>query len=167
MKPNNSTPIAAGTGSPVVAISIRQPWAWLVVHGGKDIENRTWPTRFRGRVLVHASKGMTRDEWAETYFAVAEIDSGLADRMPRPDQIERGGIVGEIEIVDCVAASSSKWFGGPFGFVLRNPKALPFQPCKGALGFFRPFGLGVAGTQLQGPCREPAIRQVSLMENPH
>jgi len=130
-------PLAAQAGS-AVALSIRQPWAWLIVHGGKDIENRSWPTRFRGRVLVHASKGMTRDEWAETYFAVAEIDSALADRMPRPDQIERGGIVGEIEIVDCVSDSTSKWFGGPFGFVLRNPKPIPFHPCNGALGFFRP-----------------------------
>jgi len=45
------------------AISIRQPWAWLIVNGYKDIENRSWPTKFRGRVLIHASKGMTRAEY--------------------------------------------------------------------------------------------------------
>ncbi len=49
------------------ALSIRQPWAWLILHGGKDIENRDWATRFRGRVLIHASKGMTRDEWGDAW----------------------------------------------------------------------------------------------------
>ncbi|MEI3544750.1 MAG: ASCH domain-containing protein [Alphaproteobacteria bacterium] len=37
-------------------LSIRQPWAWLIVNGYKDIENRTWPTHFRGKVLIHAGK---------------------------------------------------------------------------------------------------------------
>jgi ASCH domain-containing protein len=37
-------------------ISIRQPWASLIVSGAKDVENRTWPTRYRGPVLVHASQ---------------------------------------------------------------------------------------------------------------
>ena len=44
------------------ALSIRQPWAWLIVHGRKDIENRSWRTKFRGRFLVHAAQGMTRRE---------------------------------------------------------------------------------------------------------
>lgn len=37
------------------AITIKQPWASLIVHGIKDIENRTWLTHFRGRVLIHAA----------------------------------------------------------------------------------------------------------------
>jgi ASCH domain len=37
------------------ALPIRQPYAWLIVNGHKDIENRAWPTKFRGRVLIHAS----------------------------------------------------------------------------------------------------------------
>jgi hypothetical protein len=45
-----------GTGGPAVCLSIRQPWAWLVAHGWKNIENRTWPTGFRGRFLIHAAK---------------------------------------------------------------------------------------------------------------
>ncbi|HDU8694716.1 TPA: ASCH domain-containing protein, partial [Morganella morganii subsp. morganii] len=40
------------------AISIRQPWAWLIVNGHKDIENRSWRTKYRGQVLVHASQGV-------------------------------------------------------------------------------------------------------------
>lgn len=120
------------------ALSIRQPWAWMIMHAGKDIENRDWPTRFRGRVLIHASKGMTRDEWAEAWaFASGSgatykaVQAGL-----RSDTVERGGIVGSVEIVDCVTSSLSRWFMGDYGFVLRNPILLPFMPMRGALGFF-------------------------------
>ena len=38
------------------ALSIRQPWAWLIVAGYKDVENRTWATDFRGRIYVHAGQ---------------------------------------------------------------------------------------------------------------
>ena len=47
----------------MLALSIRQPWASLILKAGKDIENRDWPTKFRGRILIHAAKGCTRDEW--------------------------------------------------------------------------------------------------------
>ncbi len=36
-------------------LSIRQPYAWAVVHGIKDIENRSWRTHYRGPLLIHAS----------------------------------------------------------------------------------------------------------------
>jgi hypothetical protein len=117
------------------AISIRQPWAWLILNAGKDIENRRWPTRLRGRVLIHAAKGMTEEEYDD---ASGFVEFNVDERMVLPDMktLERGGIVGEVEIVDCVTASGSPWFCGPFGFVLRNPRPLPFRPCRGALGFF-------------------------------
>lgn len=41
---------------PRAAISIRAPWWWLISHGGKDIVNRSWRTRYRGPVLIHASQ---------------------------------------------------------------------------------------------------------------
>lgn len=122
---------------PEYALSIRQPWAWLILHAGKDIENRTWPTRFRGRVLIHASKGMTRDEYAMAWqFADSVRDQHI--ELPPFESLERGGIVGEVEIVGCVVRSTSEWFVGYYGFELSNPKPLPFMPCRGALGFFRP-----------------------------
>ena len=40
------------------AISIRQPWAWLIVNGYKDVENRTWYTSHRGPLLICASKAL-------------------------------------------------------------------------------------------------------------
>ena len=122
----------------MIALSIRQPWAWMILHGGKDIENRTWPTKVRGRVLVHAGKGMTHEEWGAAWeFAFGSgagakaFEAGVTSKT-----VERGGIVGSIEIVDCVKRSDSRWFVGDYGFVLRDPQVLPFSPFKGALGFF-------------------------------
>jgi hypothetical protein len=117
----------------MIALSIRQPWAWLILHAGKDIENRNWPTKFRGRVLMHASKGMTRDE----YDGAMLFSFGRTTAKPAcMDALPRGGIVGSVEIVDCVQRSSSAWFVGDYGFVLRDPQVLPFTPWKGRLGFF-------------------------------
>jgi len=123
-----------------IALSVRQPWAWLIANGHKDIENRNWPTKFRGRVLIHASMAMSYDE----YDACVIFCSGLPvkiTKFPLFEQLkfERGVIVGEAEMVDCVEQSDSPWFVGQYGFVLRNQKVItPFQPCKGKLGFFRP-----------------------------
>lgn len=114
------------------AISVRQPWAWLIVNGHKDIENRSWPTHQRGKVLIHAAKSMTRKEYNE-----CRMYSELCGVMIPPfENLQRGGIVGEATITDCVATSSSPWFFGKYGFVLTEQKPLPFRALKGQLGFF-------------------------------
>lgn len=117
-------------------LSIRQPWAWLIVNGHKDIENRTWSTRFRGEVLIHASKGMTRDEYEQASHFAFHVHGGCDLGLPSFEMLERGGIVGVAEIVDCVSQSGSRWFVGEYGFVLRNASPLPFAPMRGMLGFF-------------------------------
>ena len=119
---------------PAKCLSVRQPWAWLIVNGHKDIENRDWPTRLRGRILIHAGKAMTRDDYeaCQIFMAAQSIDVQLPDF----DSLPRGGIVGEVVITDCVSASESPWFVGRFGFVLANAKVNTFMPYKGQLGFF-------------------------------
>jgi hypothetical protein len=112
------------------ALSIRQPWAWLIVNGYKDIENRDWPTRFRGPVLIHAGKAMDPDDYEAIRDYWPEVP------LPPIETLERGGIVGQCEIVGCVTRSASKWFFGPYGFVIQNAKPLPFRPLPGKLGFF-------------------------------
>ncbi len=121
---------------PRYALSIRQPWAWAIINAGKDIENRDWPTRFRGPVCIHASKGIgsRHDFYSARNFITDEIRQ---KSPPEPEGIARGGIIGVAEIVDCVEASESPWFFGRYGFVLRNARPVPFIPVKGALGFFR------------------------------
>lgn len=119
------------------ALCIRQPWAWLIVHAGKTIENRDWPTAKRGRVLVHASKQMTRREYAEVFEYLENVHGlAAAAKLPKFEDLPRGGIVGMVEIVDCVRECTSPWFFGKFGFVMARPIPLPFRPWKGALGFF-------------------------------
>lgn len=117
-------------------LSIRQPWAHLIINGGKDIENRDWPTRVRGRVLVHASRGMTRREYDDVFWMLRRAQLVAHQPLPRIGALERGGIIGSVEIIDCVRASPSPWFVGSYGFVLRDPQPLPFRPLKGQLGFF-------------------------------
>ncbi len=111
------------------ALSIMQPWAWLIVAGHKDIENRTWRTSFRGSVLIHAGKKFDGPDDAQEWDW---------PQIERPCDFDMGGIVGEAEIVGCVTESRSPWFRGPFGFLIRNARPLPFRPCRGALGFFTP-----------------------------
>ncbi len=117
-------------------ISIRQPWASLIVSGVKDVENRTWSTRYRGPVLIHASQ---------------RADSITSDELERrfgldpPSAPALGGILGVAEIVDCVQLHPSKWYAGEYvdrhgerrnhwALVLRNARTLPFVACKGQLG---------------------------------
>lgn len=97
-------------------LSIRQPWAYLITRGPKDIENRNWPTKYRGPVLIHASLHLDRQ---------ACIEHGV-----EPAELQTGGVVGIADIVDCVTRHRSKWFQGPYGFV----RALPFAEWRGALG---------------------------------
>lgn len=116
------------------ALSIRQPWAWLIVNGYKDVENRVWKTHVRGRVLIHASASCSLSEYKLVQEFVRRIRPDIT--VPPFGYFSRGGIVGEAEIVDCVSESNSPWFFGPYAFVLRNAKPLPFKPYRGALKFF-------------------------------
>lgn len=112
------------------ALSIRQPWAWLILKGYKDIENRNWFTKKRGRIFIHASLQFDYAGHAEVQKRFPHI------KMPAPAFFAVGGIVGEVTIKDCVNRSTSPWFFGKYGFVLENAKELPLTPCKGKLGFF-------------------------------
>lgn len=121
---------------PPLALSVRQPWAYAIIHQDKDHENRAWgrAPSFRGRVAIHASSGMTPGEYDE---ARDYIDTHCyTSPTPDPAALFRGGIIGSVEIVDWVSESDSWWFMGPRALVLRDPRPCPFVPCKGALGFF-------------------------------
>lgn len=127
------------------ALSICQPWAWLIVNGYKDVENRTWRTKFRGDVLIHASQKFDR---AGFLWVLANTDVGL-DMPPIFTFTNEvgflGGIVGRAVITDChdrdhgshiPGLGESQWFSGPFGFVLKDAKPMPFRAMRGRLGFF-------------------------------
>lgn len=135
------------------ALSVKQPWAWLICNGYKDIENRNWATDYRGEFLIHASKNLDQTmlkllmRWSE---GMSLDISGFLSLNSRPDLMELarkfretevvnvGGIVGKSELIDCVTGSSSPWFKGKYGFVLQNSQPLPYLPCRGMLSFFEP-----------------------------
>ncbi|WP_339889815.1 ASCH domain-containing protein [uncultured Flavobacterium sp.] len=90
------------------ALSIKQPWASLIAHGIKDIENRTWKTHFRGRIYIHASakdfgslsQALNQQQWDKT------IQNWNSDYFPdRP----LSAIIGEVDIIDCVINHPSIW----------------------------------------------------------
>lgn len=119
------------------ALSIRQPWAHLIIHHGKNIENRTWHTKFRGRFLVHASKGMTKAEYIAAIDVLVHVASAdILKRLPMMEDLQRGGIVGSVELVDSLDSSPSPWYMGQKALVLQNPQELPFTPYRGQLGFY-------------------------------
>lgn len=102
----------------MMALSIRQPWAWLIVSGHKDIENRSWATTRRGEILIHAGAQLDRaahDALVAGRHPVTGRPSKLGLLYPA-NRIELGGIVGMAEIVGCVASSESEWFVGEHGF---------------------------------------------------
>jgi hypothetical protein len=112
------------------ALSVQQPWAWLIVNGYKDIENREWSTKKQGIVLVHTGQKFDREgyDWIRREFP--EIP------MPEPNKFQRGGIVGQMRITGCVTSSPSDWFFGRFGFTLADATPCEFRPYKGELKFF-------------------------------
>ena len=116
------------------ALSIRQPWAWLVVNGWKNIENRECRFSHRGPLLIHAASWMTQADYDACRIFVDGICDDLA--IPAPGDLERGGIVGEVVVLDCVASHSSSWFTGPFGLVLDEACACPKIPWRGMPGLF-------------------------------
>lgn len=116
------------------ALSVLQPWAWLLACGHKDIENRDWQPhnyglKFRGPFLIHTGLKFDGEDDANDW---------PYRNIERPEHFDRGGIVGVAEIMDVVTESKSPWFFGKYGLVIRNARPLPFRPCVGQLGFFRP-----------------------------
>lgn len=124
---------------PSKALSIRQPWAWAILHAGKRIENRSRRFHYRGLICLHVSL------YEPTPIDLADFTAVWRESVPDPLQrlsqtalgeFARGGIVGTAEIVDVVEQSDSPWFFGPYGLVLENVRPIEFIPAKGALGIF-------------------------------
>lgn len=115
-------------------ISILQPYAWLIVNGFKDIENRGWHTRFRGHILIHAGKRYSRrdhEEFEQDLYVDFDI------QLPPFGQMQLGGIVGSATMTDCVREHPSRWKqDGSWGFVLTDTCLRQFTAYRGQLGIF-------------------------------
>ena len=130
------------------ALSVWQPWAWLLVHGhehenGKRIENRAWTTTNVGCwVLIHASKypalastqsGMSKNLQRQMFLSLRACErAGLPlEHLPTLSRLRFGGIVGAVYISQCVEASDSPWFTGPYGLETGDAFPVPFSPTPG------------------------------------
>ena len=116
------------------ALSIRQPWAWLIINGIKDIENRDWKTGYRGNLIIHASKMWDQEGYD---FLQKKFTDWKTDFLPEKEDYDRGCLIGAVEMVDCVEDHPSKWFFGKYGFAFQAPEVWAYPiPYRGHLGFF-------------------------------
>lgn len=123
------------------ALSLTQPWAWIVVHGGKRIENRTWTTALRGMFLIAASQQMSRAQYAAAWEYVRHyFGTAAAHAIPKAEYLTRGCIVGRAELVDVLQPTehpSQPWhMRGQYGFVLRDVQPTHNVACKGLQRFW-------------------------------
>ena len=138
------------------ALSVRQPWATSIIHFGKPVENRKWwgaylktqlalVRKSGGRFLIHAAKGFDQDDidgWKdltdERPTCRPTTDQLAAAGIKQFGDLPLGGIIGAASFVDWVERHDSPWFVGPGALVLGDVVPLPFTPCRGMLGFFKP-----------------------------
>lgn len=123
------------------ALSIRQPWAELILLGRKRYELRRWKTSYRGPILVHAAQRIEK---------LAASEAGLAI-----DRLATGAFVGQVDIVDCEPSTPeiadelrqahayfSEWVPNLYAWKLEQPLQMPEPiPYRGSLGLFRVYGI--------------------------
>lgn len=114
---------------------MRQPWAWAIIHAGKDVENRTWRTGYRGPLLIHAAQAFDEEMHAAPLSTWRRY--GIKSRPAC--LFERSAIVGVVDLVDIVQDSTSRWaIDGCYHWLLANPRPLEPVPAAGRLGLWKP-----------------------------
>lgn len=114
------------------ALSLKQPFAELILQGRKTIEIRKWNTHFRGEFLIHASK--TPDKESMKKFGYKELLTGqILGKAVLVEVIKYKNLDEFLKDKDKHFAST-KW--GMYGFVLESPKRITPISCKGKLNFW-------------------------------
>jgi len=126
-------------------LSVRAPWSWCLLHG-KDIENRSWSTKFRGQIAIHS--GVSREAMHNVPW-IKGRRKHLDAEIPDAEDFTFGAIVGIVDLYDCVSAADERsqelmadnpWADedvDTFYLMVRKPLILP-EPIKyqGRLGIF-------------------------------
>ena len=114
------------------ALSVKQPWAWAIVAGYKNVENRSRRTDFRGELLIHA--GAELDPAGFQFLWEMGLHRAL------PDELPMGGVIGVVDVIDCTRHFESPWaFPGQWHWVLGRPREFrSMLSCRGHLGLFHP-----------------------------
>lgn len=142
------------------ALSFKQPYAWLIANGYLLVDDRSWGTRYRGPMLIHASKGI----YAEYYdYIKANTDIPIPDK----DKLGYGGVIGIANLVLCcrpgelpksISRMQRAHFGGVhqeyYGFLFEQAKPLALLPCPGKLGIFE---IDLAALLAEPPAAQGAL----------
>lgn len=120
---------SAGSVPELRVLSIRHPWAWAIVHAGKDVENRPWTTPYRGLIGIHA--GLNLAAGARVQLAAMGLRA--------PFDLPRGAVIGVARLVDCVRDADSPWaIPGHWHWQLADARPLAEPvPLTGRLQLFR------------------------------
>lgn len=137
----------------IPTMSIRQPWASLIIDGPKRIENRPKVWHYRGLILIHASVTLRKNEMIRAGNLVRDkvfeegarvLAQGVLQRgFTSPCGLPVGGIIGIAQLTGCLTAEAwgdgprDPFFMGPYGLVLDKVYPLPFHRCAGRLGLWR------------------------------
>jgi hypothetical protein len=124
------------------AISIHAPWAWAIMAGHKAVENRTWRTKYRGRLAIHASQSTASDDAAQAEF------KRLGIVAPSDFTPWRGHLLGSVELIDCVQFDLLReqqllgplcpFASGPFCWLLGDPRPCVPRLATGQRGLWVP-----------------------------
>lgn len=124
------------------AISLKQPWAYLMVHGWKMPEFRKRPNSFRGECYIHASKTIDKSafEWIATHLPFHYIKDFMPNGLPPPGMFNTGKVIGKLRVIDCLPFETAKakypldiWLEvangelGKYAFITELPKAFPLH----------------------------------------
>lgn len=115
------------------ALTVKAPWAWAILHAGKDVENRSWSTSYRGPLAIHAAVGCSRDyyAWATAWMA------NLGVETPALDTLSRGCVMGYVDVIDCVRESDRLWgMADNWHWLLANPRSCEPRFVRGSLGLW-------------------------------
>ena len=113
-----------------LALTIRQPWAWAIIHAGKNVENRSWSTDHRGPLVIHAGRRIDPN-------GVARLRE-LGLDPPDETEILVGGIIGQVELTGVRRDDPSRWaVPGAYHWQLADARALPFEPLRGCQTLWR------------------------------
>jgi len=103
------------------ALTIWQPWAWCIIHGGKDVENRRWPAKHRGPLAIHAAAKRDTDYYNDQRRWIKET---MGVDVPPIEDVGFGVVVGVVDVTGMTRRRTSPWFEGPWGWQLARPYAV-------------------------------------------
>jgi hypothetical protein len=123
-------------------LSVKNPWAYAILNLGKNIENRTKGTGYRGILYIHSSKIPDPNAVTKVFQTAGFFGRVFPDLTAEEMMLHNGCILGYVNMYDCVKAGlkSNPWWGEPncFHWYLRDPVLLRKPvPAKGKLGIWQ------------------------------